>query len=254
MIHILILLSCPLILISADHNIMDHGAVGDGITLNTIAIQTTIDLAHKEGTGRVIIPEGRFLTGSITLRSGVELHLEEGAVLLGSTIFEHHKKVEKSYMRAIIMASYQNDIAITGKGCIDGQGRATAIRTDSLFHSGALDMKYYNTIEGRPRFYMRPMLVVFLGCKKVLVSDVTMKNAASWVQHYDRCSDLTIRGIRVDSDAYWNNDGIDISDSKHVHVSNCKINAADDGICLKSHFDDEILENVVIEHLSLIHI
>ena len=229
-----------------DFNIIKYGAIGDGKTNNTTSIQSAINAAHSNGKGRVIIPEGRFLTGSIDLKSGVELHLEEDAVILGSTKHSDHKVVKKSYMRSIIMASYQENISITGKGTIDGQGRAAALHVDSLFHIGELDSKRYNHVEGRPRFYMRSMLLVFVGCKNVLISGIQLKDAASWVQHYDRCTNLTIENIKVDSDAYWNNDGIDISDSKNVIVRNCYINSADDGICLKSHYEDHYIDNVII--------
>ena len=248
LIPITLMMFFKLSLFAEDISIEKYGAVGDGITLNTEAIQKTIDAVHQSGEGRVIVPRGKFLTGSINLLSGVELHLEEGAILLGSTLFEHHQVVEKHYQRAIIMSSYQENISITGEGTIDGQGREAAIKTDSLFKIGELPPNRYNHVEKRPRFYMRPMLIVFLGCKNVNVQDVTLKNSASWVQHYDRCTNVTITGITVDSDAYWNNDGIDISDSKQVTVNNCIINSADDGICLKSHYDDQLLENVVVEN------
>ena len=74
-----------------DYKVIDFGAVGDGVTLNTEAIQSAIDHAHKQGDSKVIIPEGAFLTGSIHLLSGVELHIAEGAVLLGSVLHEHHE-------------------------------------------------------------------------------------------------------------------------------------------------------------------
>ncbi len=238
-------------LYSQEYNIIDYGAIGDGSTLNTAAIQRAIDTAQVAGGGKVIIPSGLFLTGSISLKSGVELHLEKDATLLGSTKFQHHQKVERFYQRALIMARDQDDIAITGSGTIDGQGREAALLTDSLFKAGILDMKYYNQVELRPRFYMRPMLIVLVGCNKVKISDVQLKNSASWVQHYDRCTNLTITGIRVESDAYWNNDGLDISDSKNVYVADCYINSADDGICLKSHYVDELLEDVVIENCTV---
>ncbi|NNE13636.1 MAG: glycoside hydrolase family 28 protein [Saprospiraceae bacterium] len=234
-----------------DHNIVDYGAKPDGVTLNTSAIQKAIDQAHLEKGGRVIVPTGHFLTGSFTLKSNVELHLTSDAVLLSSTHFEHHKVVEGSYQRSIIMSSYQDNISITGSGTIDGQGLETALRTDSLFTAGVLDQKYYNHIEHRPRFYMRPMLIVFMKCTNIVIRDIHLIDGASWIQHYDRCENLTISGITVNSDAYWNNDGIDISDSKNVYLTDSHFDSSDDGICLKSHFDDEMLENVIIENCSV---
>ena len=229
-----------------DYKVTDFGAVGDGITLNTEAIQSAIDHAHKQGDSRVIIPEGAFLTGSIHLLSGVELHIAEGAVLLGSVLHEHHEIATKSYMRGIILATGQTDISITGKGTIDGQGRENGILLDSMFHAGLIDSIRYNHVEKRPRFYMRSMLIVFVKCKGIRIQDVTLKDAASWVQHYDRCENLIIDNITVDSDAFWNNDGIDISDCKNVRVTNCDINSADDGICLKSHFTDYVMDSVYV--------
>lgn len=248
----LFLILIPSVSLSAkDFNIKEYGAIGDGMTLNTVAIQKTIDAAHNEGKSRVIVPAGTYLTGSINLKSGVNLHLSEGSILLGSLDFADHKKVDKTYMRALVMGSYQDDISITGKGTIDGQGRAAALKTDSLFTAGALDMKYYNTVENRPRFYMRPMLIVFVGCKNIEVRDVRLKNSASWVQCYDRCENLIIKGIHVDSDAYWNNDGIDIADCKNVYLGHSYFNSADDGICIKSHHAEYLVEDMIVEHCTV---
>ncbi len=250
----LLTLYCILIAVTSygkDFKVTDYGAVGDGVTLNTIAIQFAIDNAHKQGKGRVIIPKGVFLTGSIHLLSGVELHIAEGGVLLGSILHEHHDIAKKSYMRGIILATEQRDISITGTGTIDGQGRENGILLDSMYHAGLLDSIRYNHVEKRPRFYMRSMLVVFVQCSGIHIQDITMKDAASWVQHYDRCENLVIDNITVDSDAFWNNDGIDISDCKNVRVTNCDINSADDGICLKSHFTDYIMDSVYIANCKV---
>lgn len=245
-IFVTISLFVSLSLSAKDFSIIDFGAVGDGVTMNTVFIQNAIDSAHAFGKSRVVVPEGTFLFGSIDLKSNVELHLERGAILLGSPIHEDYRKIESSYQRGFILASYQENIAITGEGTIDGQGRAAALYLDSLYHLGQLPEKRYNNVEKRPKFYMRPMLVLFVGCKNVIIEDITLLNSGSWIQHYDRCENLRITGIHVYSDAYWNNDGLDISDCKNVTVRNCYIDAADDGICLKSHFVDEYMDNVHI--------
>lgn len=230
-----------------EFNIQDYGAIGDGEVLNTEAIQATIDAAHKEG-GRVIVPSGKFLCGSIELKSNVELHLEKNATILGSTQFEDFRKGTKHYMRALILSSFHSNISITGEGVIDGQGTQAALNVDSLFYEGLLDSNRYNKVENRPRFYMRPSLILMRSCDSIKVQGVTLKNAASWVQNYDRCTNLTINNIIVDSDAYWNNDGMDISDCKHVRITNCFVNAADDGICLKSHYRDHFVEDVYVSN------
>ncbi len=218
--------------IAQDVVITDFGAVPEGVTLNTRTIQQAIDTAHARGGGRVIVPAGRFLTGALILRSGVELHLAEGAVLLGSTDPDHYFRLNR--WLALVMANKAYDVSITGPGEIDGQGRRLALHIDSLFHTGQVDSLLYHFAEGRPSYLIRPQLVEFVDCARVRVRDVTMRNAACWVQTYDRCRDVVVERVRVDSDAYWNNDGIDIQDCINVRVTDCVINAADDGICLKS--------------------
>jgi polygalacturonase len=125
----------------------DYGAIPDGKTLNTKAIQSAIDAASKAKGGNVIFPKGKFLTGSITLKSNVSIYLEEGAVLLGSdnpydyTPMETKgrpvsPKNDDNSQLALLLALKANNISISGKGMIDGQGRALALNIDSLHHAG----------------------------------------------------------------------------------------------------------------------
>lgn len=229
---------------SQDFNIISFGATADGITLNTTSIQSAIDAAHKAGGGKVIIPSGRFLTGSIVLKSHVELHLVRQAVLLGSTEPENYIKINR--WLSLILADQQNNISITGQGVIDGQGRKLALHIDSLFYAGKLDSASYNFVEMRPTHYVRPQLIEFVNCKNILVENVKLKNAACWVQTYDQCVNVVIDRVKVDSDAYWNNDGIDIQDCKNVRITNCLVNASDDGICLKSQSLRHLCDSIYI--------
>ena len=217
---------------AADHSILEYGAVPDGRTLNTTSIQAAIDAAYKERGGRVTIPSGRYLTGSIILKTGVELYLEPNAILLGSTNPDHYIKLNR--WLALILAYGQNHISISGEGEIDGQGRALALHIDSLFYAGKIDSAQYNFVEMRPSHFIRPQLIELVSCSQVEISGITLRNAACWVQTYDRCSYIRIDHIRVESDAYWNNDGMDIQDCRNVRITDCYVNAADDGICLKS--------------------
>lgn len=172
---------CAGTIAATDYNALQQGAVGDGKTLNTKSLQSAIDALHEKGGGQLYFPAGRYLTGSLQLKSNVTLYLEKEAVLLGSTSpydypgfsTEKELKVNNDHFdQALIYAEGAENIGITGEGCIDGQGRELALTIDSL---------------------------------------------------------------HVENRAYWNNDGIDISDCKDVRISNCFINSADDGICLKSH-------------------
>lgn len=228
---------------SKDINILDLGASPDGKTLNTAIIQKAIDQVNKSGGGKVIIPSGMFLSGSIILKSNVTLHLESGATLLGSTDIHQYTKINS--WKALILADKQENISITGLGTVDGQGEKLALNIDSLFHVGELDIQY-TFRRMRPSESERPQIINFSECKNVLVSGVEIKNASSWVQTYKKCIDLTIDKVTVNSTTYWNNDGMDIDDCKNVKITNCYVNSADDGICLKSHDIKSYNDNIYI--------
>ncbi|MCM4167121.1 glycoside hydrolase [Arenibacter sp. H213] len=236
-------------ILAQEYAITDFGAKNDGKTLSSTAIQSAIDTAHKNGGGRVIVSEGVFLTGSIILKSGVELHLKKEAILLGSTNPYDYKGLNR--WKSLVLADGQNKIAITGEGIIDGQGQKLALQLDSLFYVGKLDSIHYNLHRNRPSEVLRPQLIEIVNCSQIEVSGVTLKNAASWVQTYDKCTDLVIDNIRVDSDVYWNNDGIDISDCTNVRITNSYVNAADDGICLKSHTKGFLNQNIYIANCTI---
>jgi polygalacturonase len=106
----------------------------------------------------------------------------------------------------------------------------------------------YNHRRHRPNETERPQIIEFVNCQRIRISGVTIKNAANWVQTYSLCDHLTIDRIWVESDAFWNNDGIDVDDCTNVRISNCDVNAADDGICLKSEHSDACCDNIVIEN------
>lgn len=259
LIALLIIICFPFFnrLSSQVYNILDFGAVADGVTYSTEAIQKAIDSANLAGGGQVLIPKGRFLIGTITLKTNVNLHLERKSVLLGST--DPNKYATPQKWDALIYADSAQNISISGKGTIDGQGAELALRIDSLFHAGKIDSSDYNFVEGRPNAQIRPQLIKLSNSKNVKVQDILIKSASSWVQSYFRCKNLLIDGITVDSDTYWNNDGIDILDSKNVIIRNCEVNASDDGICLKSYrsgyseqVDLEVLcDNILIENCKV---
>lgn len=224
------------------------GAIPDGKTFNTNAIQSSIDKISESGGGTVIFPKGIYLTGSIYLKSGVELHLEKGSVILGSTEPDMYKRADNK-KEALIFADNEKNISISGEGAIDGQGRKLALGIDSLYYIGKLDVKYYNTKLKRPE--VRPLLICFVNCKDVKIIDIELKNSSSWVQSYDLCENIVLNNLRIHSDAYWNNDGIDIDDCKKVKITNCSVNAADDGICLKSTHSGSCNDSVYIANCRI---
>ena len=218
------------------------GIYSDGITLNTRSIQFAIDYIHKEGGGRLVFDVGRFLTGSIHLRSDVTLHLLEGAVIVGSL---NPLDYDRQGFTALVLSEGQQNIAITGNGIIDGQGRQVARNVVDLVHKGLIKDAFRND---RPEVEDRPMLIYFRNCANVSIQKVTMRNAAAWVQTYDQCTVLHIDSIRVDSRAFWNNDGLDIVDCDSVTVTNSYIDAADDGVCLKSHDPGKVCQNINVRN------
>jgi polygalacturonase len=221
------------------------GINSDGVTLNTRSIQFAIDHIHQQGGGRLVFDVGRFLTGSIHLKSNVTIHLLEGAVLLGTL---NPLDYDRKGLTALILCHDQENVAITGIGVIEGQGREVARNVVALVHKGLIKDAFRND---RPEVPIRPMLIYFRSCKNILIKGVTMRNAAAWVQTYDQCKNLLVDSITVDSRAFWNNDGIDIVDCDSVEITNSYIDADDDAVCLKSHDSTKICQNIIVRNCTI---
>ena len=252
---------CAGTIAATDYNALQQGAVGDGKTLNTKSLQSAIDALHAKGGGQLYFPAGRYLTGSLQLKSNVTLYLEKEAMLLGSTSpydypgfsTEKELKVNNDHFdQALIYAEGAENIGITGEGCIDGQGRELALTIDSLHHTGELVDKHYNTYRKRPN--TRPKLLFMRNCRKVELRKTNFRSGAAWGLSFSLCADLTIDSLHVENRAYWNNDGIDISDCKDVRISNCFIESGDDCICLKNRREFEqygSCEDVVVTNCTM---
>lgn len=224
-----------------DYNVSMFGAKSNGTTLNTTSIQKGIDYIHENGGGRLVFYVGRYLTGTIYLKSNVTIQLEEGAILVGSVNPLDYEM--SNNWTAMIFALNQQNIGITGKGVIDGRGFEVANNLVDLIHKGVVSdpLKY-----DRPRETIRPQNIYFRGCRNVTIRGILLRDPGSWNQQYDQCRNVVIDGISVDSKSYWNNDGVDIVDCDSVSVTNSYFDAADDGICLKSHSADFVCQNVYI--------
>ena len=224
-----------------------YGAKADGRTNNASIIQKLIDKASSGGGGKVIIPAGNFMTGSLILKSGVTLQIDLGGVLLGSHSTKDYLKL--TGRNALIIAQNQQNIAITGEGIIDGQGHELLLDVFEKLRSGELKDDTLWLVK-RPGVG-RSMNIYFMGCTGITVSGVTIKNASDWVQDYRECNNVNIHHITVQSTTYWNNDGLDITDSKNVRITNCFINAADDALCFKSSNPNSSCENIVVDSCTL---
>ena len=217
-------------------SVREFGARGDGTTKNTEAIQSAIDAAASSGGGTVLLPPGRYVSGTLFLRNHVTLKVERGAVLLGSTdLADYPKKIPalRSYtdnyvQRSLIYAENVEDVGIEGRGVIDGRGAAFKGKT----------------------YYPRPYLIRFIRCRRVTVEDITLRNSPMWMQHYLACDFVKVRGIRVFNQVNYNNDMIDIDGCRNVIISDCFADSGDDAITLKSTLD-RACENVAITNCVL---
>ncbi|WP_316823950.1 glycoside hydrolase family 28 protein [Pedobacter miscanthi] len=219
-------------------NIVSFGAKEGSNLNNAKAIQNAIDKCAQKG-GIVLVPPGKYYSGTIYLKSNVTLSVMKGAELVGSPFLKdypvntvsaktrppHRPQWPSMPSRALIYADGQSHISITGEGTINGNGLS----------------KEFKTRDDDPN---RPKMIMFVACKDVNVRDIHLRNSAFWLQHYFACDGVRITGVNVYNHGNLNNDGIDI-DSKNVIISDCNIDSDDDAICMKSDGFD-LVENVSI--------
>lgn len=222
------------------YDVRSFGATGDGVTMDTKALQTCINTAGGAGGGFVRFPPGRYLAGSLYLRSGITLELQKDAVLLGSTNKLDYCRAAKNgrlNFHGLLLGHQLTGISVIGEGTIDGQGTALAQDTVRLAREGVIpDAK-----EGQ-----RPMIIHFRDCSDITIRGITLRDSACWTQEYRNCDWLTIDNVTVRTRAWRNNDGIDIDGCSDVTVRQCDIDSEDDGICLKSV--ERPCRNVLVEH------
>ena len=200
-------------------NVRDQGAAGDGVQAATKSIQAAIDVCAAAGGGRVYFPPGRYLSGTVYLKSGVHLYLEAGAVLLGSRELKDYPETVAAFRsytdnytdKSLIYGERLENVGIAGPGTLDGQGAAF-----------------------KGPYKVRPYMLRLIECRRVLVENVAFVDSPMWVQHYLACEDVHLRGVRVSSRCNENNDGIDIDCCSRVRISDCDISSGDDAIVLKS--------------------
>src|SRR5690606_34369188 len=240
------------------YNVDDFGAKGDGRKVNTQAIQQAIDKCHENGGGSVVFNVGKYVSGTIYLKSNVTLHLDNGVVLMGSGDVSHYPDQQSDLptynqkgltSKSLIYAEGQENIGLTGGGVIDGQG-------------AEIDLNSKRTTYQSPSFKYRPRIVHLRSCTNVLLDGITLRNSGSWVQTYQECKNLRIHSITVDSREntdvnadtressvlHRNTDGLDIVDCEYVWVNDSYINSGDDGICIKSFSPDKHCRNITVSN------
>ena len=204
-------------------NVRDFGATGDGKTKDTLALQQTIDRCADLGGGEVVAPAGNYATGALVLHSGVALHIEQDASLLGSGDMADYPLTQvrwegrwiKGYS-AFISAMDGEDMAILGPGKIAGSPEI----------HGRVDRKTGLRL---------PALLEFTNCRKVRVENCFTSQAGMWSIHPTYCENITFRNLTVQSGA----DGIDVDSCRHVLIDGCNFSTGDDCISLKSGRGEE---------------
>ena len=241
-----------------DFNVKSYGALGDGKTFDTQAIQSAIDACTNAGGGRVVVAGGTYLTGTIVLKENVNLHIEADGTLLASYSSEDFPEFPKKHVdvnqlprfqgAAMIFAEECANISITGKGKIDANGYAF-VEECAPYHSG---WRYR-----RVNTATLPRVVFFTGCKNILVEDITMINSpAGWTYWIHDCDFVHFDKIKIlCSLEFPNNDGIHINSSRDVTVSNSFISTGDDSIIIRaanrSLAEPKICERITITNCTL---
>lgn len=240
---------------AADFDIRRYGAKGDGAAKDTAAVQAAIDACVAAGGGRVIVPCGTFTIAPVKLGSGVELHLQEGARLLGSpdlsdypnrTDVRHVDTMALPRQRnaSLVFAEESENISITGTGTIDANGaRFVKERTECDWDG----WQFERTVDMTKSL---PRVVFFTGCRGVRVTDMTLANPpAGWSFWMHDCDDVLFDGVKVRADVRFpNNDGIHINSCRDVIVRNCDLETGDDSIIVRAN-NRSLAENKVCERV-----
>ena len=231
-------------------NVRDHGASGDGVTLDTRAIQSAIEAAAKFGGGTIFVPAGKYVTGSIFLRDNLTLHLDAGATLLGSEnpadyplVTMRWEGVTKPTHAPLIAGEGLRNIAVTGRGTIDGRGEI-----------------WWRAHRAKTLDAPRPRLISFANCTNVLIEGVTLTNSPAWTVNPVRCENVTVDKITISNPPDSpNTDGINPDSCRNVHIANCHIDVGDDCVTIKSGIEAEApefrapCENITVTNCTMVH-
>ena len=255
-------------------------AIGDGKFDNVQVFKNTIQTCSKNGGGRVIVPPGKYFTGPIELDNNVNFYIEEGAEILFSTNPKDYSIVQTSFegtelmnYSPLIYAYQKSNVAITGKGTINGQAnnenwwswsgkkeygwkKGNPIQNVTrLMDMGEQNIPVSSRIFGEG-YYLRPNFVEFFDCKNVMLKGIKILDAPFWIIHPIKCTNVIVDDVFIKSHGP-NNDGCDPEYSKNVVIRNCSFNTGDDCIAIKSGRDADgrrvamPSENIVIQNCKM---
>ena len=235
-----------------EYFITDFGAVNDGQTLNTKAIQSVIDLCASKGGGTIVVPEGVFVTGAIFFKQGVNLRIDKGGMLKGTVNPDDYQQIptrwegtEMVWTSALVNFIDMHDFTINGEGTIDGSGDLWMERYP----------RYNNDLNiGRPR------LIAIQNCSNVVVSGISLLNQACWGLFVLYSQDVQIENLNITAEHnIISSDGIDIDSGKDILITGCTIDVNDDCISIKSGKDEDgrrvnrPAENITIEKCHFLY-
>lgn len=267
------------------YNVKDFGAVADAKTSNTLVFEKAIKACASNGGGKVLVPNGKYLTGPIHLESNVNLHLEDNAEILFSLNPKEYPIVHTSWegtevmnYSPLIYAKNKTNVAVTGKGTLNGQADSTnwwiwsggknygwkkgiPSQNDPNNREVLVDMAEKGVpvserVFGEGR-YLRPNFIEFFECNTVLVKDVTVINAPFWILHPIKTNNMIIDGVTVNSHGP-NNDGCDPEYSQNIIIRNCTFNTGDDCIAIKAGRDADgrrvglPSKNIIVQNCKMI--
>ncbi len=257
---------------TSPYRVTDYGAVGDGRTLNTLALQKVIDTCASNGGGTVVVPPGVFLTGTIQLRDNVDLHLDRGAILQGSPNLGDYALNGRTV--GLLFTQDAKNVSITGEGTLDGNGDSFMVldqakRIDSAGRAWTRQKDMFRKVkegigDGPVVPKDRPFqMIIFSDCRNVTVRGVLITNSPFWTLHFADCDGVILTSTRI-----WcnllvpNNDGVDFTSCSNVVMSDCDIRTGDDCIVVTGyshHFNlpgykdlSHPSENVVVSNCTLV--
>lgn len=252
------------------YKITSYGAKSGDEVMNTAAIQRALDDCHRNGGGTVRVPAGKFVTGSLTLKSNTTLDLEAGAVLMGSPAMSDYPSIGRASEKrdnALIVAIGAENIAITGRGVIDGNGKSfidmttPSIPPDFDSRHTRQGEKYLDPSvpihDGPMAMFERPgVLVLFIECKNIVLRDFTVHDAPNWNIHLAGCEAAHVQGLNIFNNLLVPNaDGMDISNCRNVNISHCNIETGDDGIAFSpcaDGFCNKVCENINVSNCTIL--
>ena len=242
--------------------ITDFGAIGDGKTVNTAAIQKALDSCAAAGGGTVIVPAGVFVTGTIWLRSHVELHIESGGVLLGSPNLDDYCaddafpqdricKPEQWNGAHLVLGVEIEDATISGPGTIDGNASAFFDDDNIIVHSTSAWS--FGFILAKDKKRLRPgQMIYFCESQSIRVQNLNLRNSTCWSLLFHGCADVIATGLDINNAInHANTDGIDIDCCQRVVVSDCIICTGDDAITLRGSYAHLKNEKLPCEDIAI---